>query len=105
HRSCGCLRTTTTPKKNWTLPQARSLVSCRIEAQPVRRHHDLFLRTARGIAVALISPGKRKRRQPGLATDSPKLVGRPQLIGRIEATGFDFDFIVGAPEHGRAATR
>ena len=43
-----------------------------------------------GRTIALVSSCKRKRRQPGLAPDDPALVGRCQLVGRIQrsdATG------------------
>ena len=44
----------------------------------------LLLEPTRGVTIALVSSRERKRRQPGLAADDPELVGRPQLVRRIE---------------------
>lgn len=48
---------------------------------------------------------QRERRQPGLAADGPQLVGRHELVGRVQRAKVHFDFVVAAAEHGRAAAR
>jgi hypothetical protein len=68
-----------------------------------RRSSDLFLKATRGVAIALVSSGERKRRQPGLATDDPAFVGWRQLVRGVKGSEVHFDFIVGAGEDGRAA--
>src|SRR5688572_18642320 len=64
---------------------------------------DLLLRATRGVSIAVVSSRERKRRQPGLATDDPAFVGRPQLVRGIQAAEVHFDFVCAACEHGRAA--
>src|SRR5690242_5144050 len=63
----------------------------------------LLLGTTRGVPVALVPPRERKRRQPGLATDGPALVGRSQLVRGIEGSQVHLDLVAGAGEDGRAA--
>src|SRR3954452_2935964 len=70
---------------------------------PSHRSCGLLLKAARGIAVALVSSGERKRRQPGFATDDPAFVGWHQLVGGIQGSQVHFDFVGGASENGRAA--
>src|SRR4051812_48347913 len=65
----------------------------------------LLLEAMRRVTVAVVSPRERNRRQPGLAADNPALVGRRQLIGRVEGAEINFDFVAGAGEDGRAAAR
>lgn len=60
----------------------------------------LVLKTPRGIPIALVASCERKRRQPGLATHDPALVGRCQLVRGIEGSEVHFDFVSTAREHG-----
>src|SRR5213075_709052 len=53
--------------------------------------------------IAFVSSLKRKRRQPGLATDDPVFVGGDQLVRGIQRSQAHFDFVCGACENGRAA--
>ena len=64
---------------------------------------ESLLEATRGVTIALVSPLKRKRRQPGLATDDPAFVGRRQLVGGIQRSQVHFDFVCAAPENGRSA--
>ena len=61
------------------------------------------LRATRGVTIALVSARERKRRQPGLATDGPELVGWLQLVGSIQGSQVHFYFVGAAGENGRAA--
>jgi hypothetical protein len=74
-------------------------------AKPLRTFAGiaLVLKSARGVTIALISSCERKRRQPGLAADDPAFVGWHQLVGGIQGSQVDFDFVSGASEDGRAA--
>jgi hypothetical protein len=63
----------------------------------------LFLEAARSVTIAVVSSRKRKRRQPGLATDDPAFVGWHQLVGGIQGSEVHFDLVCGAGENGRAA--
>jgi hypothetical protein len=64
----------------------------------------LFLEAARSVTIAVVSSRKRKRRQPGLATDDPAFVGWHQLVGGIQGSEVHFDLVCGAGENGRAAS-
>src|SRR5438552_9308821 len=64
---------------------------------------DLLLEAARGVTIAVVSSGERKRRQPGLATDDPAFVGWHQLVRGIQGSQIHFDFVCAASENGRAA--
>ena len=55
------------------------------------------------IPVSLISSRKRKWRQPGLAANSPKLVGWPELVRCIEGSQIHLGFISATAENRRAA--
>jgi hypothetical protein len=48
--------------------------------------YDLLLKATRGVTIAVVSSRKRKRRQPGLATDGPEFVGWPQLVRGIQGS-------------------
>src|SRR5262245_12035003 len=61
------------------------------------------LKATRAVTIAVVSSRERKRRQPGLATDHPQLVGRPQLVRGIQRSEVHFDFVCAASENGRAA--
>ena len=63
----------------------------------------LLLKATRGITIPVVSSRERKRRQPGLSTDDPELVGWLQLVRGIQASQIHPDFIGGACENGRAA--
>src|SRR5690606_36734180 len=58
---------------------------------------------ARFVAVVLVAPLERERRQPGFAADGPKLVGRRELVGCVERAEVDFHFVAAAAEDRRAA--
>src|SRR6185295_13007162 len=64
---------------------------------------DLLLKATRGVTIAVVSFRERKRRQPGLATDGPELVGWPQLVRGIQGSQVHFDLVGAARENGRAA--
>src|SRR6266498_2997315 len=64
----------------------------------------LPLKATRGVTIVVVSSRERKRRQPGLATDDPALVGWHQLVRGIQGPQVHFDFVGGACENGRAAT-
>lgn len=68
-----------------------------------KRIRRLFLETALGLAIPLISSRPWERRKPGFSPYRPEFVGRFQLIGRIQGTQVHFDFIPGAGKDGRAA--
>src|SRR3546814_18498099 len=53
--------------------------------------------------LTVVSSLERKRRQPGLATDGPELVGWHQLVGGIQGPQVHFDFIGAASEDGGTA--
>ena len=56
------------------------------------------LGAAGALAVPLVAACQVERRQPVLATDDPALVGRPQLVRRVEAAEMDLDLVALAPE-------
>src|SRR5262252_5773682 len=64
---------------------------------------DGAFKAIRGVTIAVVSSRERKRRQPGLATDDPALVGGHQLVRGIQGSQAHIDLICGAREHGRAA--
>ncbi|WP_449867054.1 hypothetical protein [Nisaea nitritireducens] len=70
---------------------------------PQHRSSGLFLGAARGVTIALISLHARKRRQPGLAADTPELIGWLQLVGFVQRPQVHFDFVTAASENRRAA--
>src|SRR5690349_20221025 len=70
---------------------------------PASRREGLLVKAARGVAIPLVPPCQRKRRQPALAADDPALVRRRQLIGGIERSEIHFDLIFAASENRRAA--
>src|SRR3546814_16754400 len=58
---------------------------------------------SRGVTITVVSSLERKRRQPGLATDGPELVGWHQLVGGIQGPQVHFDFVGAASEAGGTA--
>src|SRR3546814_17928269 len=58
---------------------------------------------SRGVTITVVSSLERKRRQPGLATDGPELVGWHQLVGGIQGPQVHFDFVGAASEDGGTA--
>ena len=58
-----------------------------------------FLEATRGLTIAVVSPRKRKRWQPGLATDGPEFVRWLQLVRVIQRSQVHFDFVCGASEN------
>src|SRR3954451_1852909 len=57
------------------------------------------------VPIAFVTPGERKRRQPGLAADDPAFVGRHQLVWGIQRSEVDLDLGRGRPGPRRAAAR
>ena len=57
------------------------------------------------IAIALVSPRERKRRQPGFAAAGPAFVGWPQLVGRVQRAEVHLHFVARPGEDGRTAAR
>jgi hypothetical protein len=51
-----------------------------------RTSGDLLLKATHSVTIAVISLRERKRWQPGLETDGPEFVGRPQLVRGIQRT-------------------
>src|SRR5258707_5863022 len=82
---------------------ARLRPSRHLVTAPSHRSCDLLLKATRGVTIALVSSRERKRRQPGLATDDPALVGWHQLVRGIQRSQVHFDFVGGARQNGRAA--
>jgi hypothetical protein len=66
-------------------------------------HDELLLEAASGVTIAIVSSLERERRQPGLATNCPELVGWLQLVRGVQTSYVDIDFICCAREDGRAA--
>src|SRR5262249_18645104 len=64
---------------------------------------ELLLGAAGGVAIAFVTPVERKGRQPGFGADGPQLVGRLQLVRRIQRSQVHFNLVAGACEHRRAA--
>src|SRR5262245_36501662 len=62
----------------------------------------LLLEATRGVAIAVVSSRARERRQPGLATDDPELVGWFQLVRGVQGPQVHFDLVAAASEDGRA---
>ena len=54
------------------------------------------------LTIPLIAPSNRKRRQPRFPAHGPALIGRRQLIGRIQRSQVHFDLVAGAREDARA---
>ena len=69
------------------------------------RSPDLVFVPSRASPITFVVSFKRKRRQPGLTPNGPELIGRRQLVGRVEGTETDFDLVPGPREDGRAAAR
>ncbi len=63
---------------------------------PSHRSRDLLLEATPFVTIAVVSSRERKRRQPGLATDGPELVGRRQLVRGIQGSEVHFDLVRGA---------
>jgi hypothetical protein len=59
-------------------------MACHFATAHSHRLSDLLLKATRGIAIAVVSCGHRKRRQPGFATGDPELVGWHQLVRGIQ---------------------
>jgi hypothetical protein len=64
-----------------------------------------WLPPARALAIVLIVARDVERREPVLATDDPELVGRAQLIGRVEAAEMNLYLVAAATEQRGAAIR
>ena len=64
---------------------------------------QLFFQPTRTLTIALIFFPHRERRKPGFAAYRPQLIGRHQLVGRIERSQVHFHFIAAPTEHRRAA--
>src|SRR6185503_672272 len=54
-------------------------------------------------AIAFVVLPEREGRQPGFAADGPQLVGRDQLVGRVQHSKVDFYLVAAAREDRRAA--
>src|ERR1700704_4088341 len=70
---------------------------------PSHRSCHLLLKATRGFTIAFVSSRERKRRQPGLATADPVLVGWNQWGRATQGSWFPFDFVGRASKNGRAA--
>ena len=66
-----------------------------------RRRHALVFGTPITLAIPLVMVGKRKRRQPGLAPNSPKLISGFELIRLIKRSHVHLYFISRMRKHGR----
>src|SRR5690606_3168225 len=65
----------------------------------------LRLESAYGVAIALVSPRQRERRQPGFAPHDPAFVARHQLVRSVEDPEVHLHLVSASRKHGGAAAR
>jgi len=68
-------------------------------------HEALVVGPAIGTAIMIIMVSERKWRQPGFAPHDPVLIGRHELIGRVQRAKMHLDFVGITREYRGAAPR